>query len=326
MDATILRLLRAHPIPLTALAEHCGITTESLRTRLHTLEAAGFSFTTHPVDGITLAHSPDHLIGDNVLSLIPQDRCPASITVYHSTRSTNDLAHHASTTNIRTPAVFIAEQQTAGRGRNGRTWESKPGLGLWMSLLLRPSSPQTLWHRIPTAAATLIASALRSTLQLPIQIKWPNDLWLGHAKLGGLIVETGTAPTGPFAVLGIGLNILHSPNDFPPELRTTATSLQAHLPSIPLQRNHIAANLLNALADLDSSLADQPFQPLLEQTRSLSCVLGRPIELSLMGTPLSGQAIDLDPEGRLLLLTQDGSIQTLHSGEVTRVRPASYPA
>jgi BirA family biotin operon repressor/biotin-[acetyl-CoA-carboxylase] ligase len=322
MDALILRILKTQSATIPEVAELCQTSEEAVRHRLHHLEKSGFSFAVHPALGITLSRTPARLIGDLILSAIPEQRTPQSITVYQSTRSTNDLAHQAGLNGAPCPAVFIAEQQTAGRGRNGRAWSSTQGLGIWMSILLRPTHPQHVWPRLTTATATLIANALRSTLSLPVQVKWPNDLWIGGAKLGGIIAETGTSPAGAYAVVGIGINVLHVISDFPPEIRSSATSIKLQLASEPC-RNAVAASLLNSLSQIDYALSDEEFARILEQSRNLSCVLNHTIELSLNGDRVSGRAIGLNPEGHLILQSADGSERILHSGEVTHIRPSS---
>lgn len=321
MDALILRILGARSATIPEIADHCSASQESVRSRLQALEQAGFTFTVHPVLGVTLSESPKHLIGDFILSRIPESRAPQSISVYQSTRSTNDLAHQAAINNLPTPAVFLAEQQTAGRGRNGKQWASDPYLGLWMSILLKPTQPTLLWPRITTAAATLVADTLRSNLNLPVTIKWPNDLWIGPAKVAGIIAETGTSAGGPYAVLGIGINVLHSLSDFPPEIRSTATSLKIQTPAA-ICRNALASQLLESLSRLDESISDRGFPATLGRARTLSCVLHQTVTLSLNGESLSGLASELNSEGHLILITADGGERILHSGEVTHIRPS----
>ncbi len=321
MDALILRLLDTRSATIPEIADHCSASQETVRSRLQAMEHAGFTFTVHPVLGLTLSESPKHLIGDFILSKIPESRAPRSISVYQSTRSTNDLAHQAALNNLPTPAVFLAEQQTAGRGRNGKLWASDANLGLWMSVLLRPIQPALLWPRITTAAATLVADTLRSNLNVPVKIKWPNDLWIGTAKVAGIIAETGTSAGGPYAVLGIGINVLHSLSDFPPEIRSTATSLKIQTPAATC-RNALVSQILESLSHLDDSISDRGFSTVIERARTLSCVLHQSVKLSLNGESLSGRALDLTSEGHLVLMTSEGCERILHSGEVTHIRPS----
>jgi BirA family transcriptional regulator, biotin operon repressor / biotin---[acetyl-CoA-carboxylase] ligase len=321
MDSLILRLLRSQSATICEIANYCRTSEETIRARLKHLEEAGFAFVSHPALGVTLSRTPERLIGDLILAAIPPSRAPQSIAVYSSTRSTNDLAHQAGINHAPSPAVFIAEHQSAGRGRSGRHWSSPKGLGLWMSVLLRISHPQRLWPRLTTVAATIIAHTLGSTLGLPIRIKWPNDLWIDNAKLAGIIAETGSSAQGPYAVLGVGINVLHSISDFPPELQSTATSIKIHSPDVPC-RNTIAANLLDALSQVDYAISNEGFKSVVQNARALSCLLHKNIELSSNGERITGHAKDLNAEGHLILLTSDGSERTFHSGEVTHIRPS----
>lgn len=321
MDAQILRILKSGSATIPEIAAQCHVPEEVIRTRLLKLEEVGFAFTVHPALGLNISRTPSQLVGDLILSGIPEGREPCAITVYQSTRSTNDLAHRAGQTQVPCPAVFLAEQQTAGRGRNGRVWESDSGLGLWMSILLVPTLPQIYWPRLTTAAATLVTLTLRSELKLPVQIKWPNDIWIGSSKLAGIIAETGNSSGGPYAVLGIGLNVLHTASDFPPHLQSKATSLNLHL-SPPPSRNELAAKLLTALSQLDEAISTQGFPDILNQARNLSCVLNQSIDLTFNHEQISGFAMDLTAEGHLVLRTSEGVERVLHSGEVTHIRPS----
>ena len=323
MDALILRSLNHGPATISEIAERCGTSAYVVRTRLTCLAKAGFGFTSHPIHGITISQTPDRIDGGIIHSLIPEDKAPRSISVHGSTTSTNDLAHQAGRTGKPNPSVFIAEEQTGGRGRSGRVWASKDGLGLWMSILHSPTQPFHLWPRLTTAVAVLVAKSLRSHLGLPICIKWPNDLWISHSKCAGIIAETGNFQGDPYAVIGIGINVLHTSEDFPLDLRSIATSLRINLPDRVLCRNAIAADLLTAISGIDESISDHGFASILSEARQLSCVLKKTIELDLNGERINGVALDLDPEGHLIVKTDNGVERIFHSGEVTCIRTRS---
>lgn len=171
-----------------------------------------------------------------------------NITVVAETGSTNDLAAQAGRDGAAEGAVIFAEAQRAGRGRLDRRWISPPGLGLLVSILLRPSLPFTNWSQLTFCAALAVANTVEAFTDASVEIKWPNDVLASGKKIAGILLETHQHPT-PFVVIGIGLNVLHLADDFPPELRENVTSLQMQNSS-PANRRAVAAHLLARMDEL----------------------------------------------------------------------------
>lgn len=147
------------------------------------------------------------------------------IFVLPETTSTNDVIAQMSADHAE-GLVVIAEKQTAGRGQYGRRWESVPGKGLWLSILLRPTIAVADSARLTTLLAETISRTIADELALAPRIKPPNDIFLGERKVAGVLVEMRVGPDGHhFAVAGLGLNVNHATTDFPPELREIASSL-----------------------------------------------------------------------------------------------------
>lgn len=152
---------------------------------------------------------------------------------FSSVGSTNQLALEAASAGSRN-GVWVADEQTAGRGRGGHTWHSAPGDGLYMTALVTPSIPLSGARWLPMRTGLAVRAAVQEVTGLELDLRWPNDLMFADKKCGGILVESGSAPapsewpleTGPalrFAVVGIGLNVAHAA--FPPELSRPATSL-----------------------------------------------------------------------------------------------------
>lgn len=146
--------------------------------------------------------------------LVRLDSCP----------STNDKAKRLARGGAAAGTAVVASAQTSGRGTRGRTWHSPPGLGLYLSVILRPPVPDLAG--LPLRAARAVRDAVESVSGLAVSIEPPNDIvWEGR-KLGGILCETGfTGAVLDFAVVGVGLNVSHQPDDFPPDLRGSAVSL-----------------------------------------------------------------------------------------------------
>lgn len=169
--------------------------------------------------------------------------------------STNDELKRLAAEGAPAGAVLIADCQVAGRGRLGRRWHSPPGIGLYMSVLFRPSAPIVEWTRWTLAAAVAAAQACRRCCNVPVTIKWPNDLTFEGRKLGGLLAETRAPISGPGElVLGLGLNVGSPPGGFPGLLSETATTLGAIGNAAISPRERIAASYLRELAEMDRAL------------------------------------------------------------------------
>jgi len=163
--------------------------------------------------------------------------------------------------------LLFAESQTAGRGRFRRPWSSAPGLGLWFSLLLRMEINDASIPSLSAFAAVALVRALRSLGAADADIKEPNDVLIGGHKVAGILVETRVG-SDPFAVVGIGLNVNHTPEDFPEELRDRATSL-AMITGTLLDRNTVAASLIGELGKADLLMRESPQELLDAWTRHL---------------------------------------------------------
>ena len=168
--------------------------------------------------------------------------------------------------------LLFAESQTAGRGRFRRPWFSAPGLGLWFSLLLRMEINDASIPSLSAFAAVALVRALRTLGATDAGIKEPNDVLIGGCKVAGILVETRVG-NNPFAVVGIGLNVNHTPEDFPEELRGRAASLTM-ITGSSLDRNTVAASLIGELGKADRLMRESPQELLAEWQRYLLPSLG----------------------------------------------------
>jgi BirA family transcriptional regulator, biotin operon repressor / biotin---[acetyl-CoA-carboxylase] ligase len=209
------------------------------------------------------------------------------------TGSTNDRARELAAAGAPHGTLVTAGAQSAGRGRQGRTWSAPPGRALLMSLVLRDAHPL-----LPLAAAVGVAEAIGGDAR----IKWPNDVLLGDRKVAGILAEG--RPQERWAVLGIGVNVAVRVDDLPPELRATAATLGRP----PSEVEPFLASLLCALT---RSLS-LPAQELLESWRARDALAGRAIGWAA-GT---GTAAGIDGEGRLVVELPGGGRTTLDAGEV----------
>lgn len=314
-DIRILRALRRTngPQPFSELQKAAHCSSAEIARSLASLTEAGYDFSHHPHLGCCLEHTPDRLVADDLLARLDGIPLARRIHVYEETASTNDLAAQMARNGAPEGTVLFAEHQTAGRGRQGRTWDSPSHTGLWFSLILRPELPADRWTCFTTWAAVAIAEALQPKLSQPVQIRWPNDLLIDEAKVCGILLEAHD-----FLIVGIGLNV--NQTIFPEGLRTPATSLRLATGQ-SLDRMQLAADILRAL-DSSYRTACHDFPSLIERAWSRSSLRDRPVQIVGGPEPLSGTVIGLDETGALLIRDDNGTLHTIRSGEILPVSPS----
>jgi BirA family transcriptional regulator, biotin operon repressor / biotin---[acetyl-CoA-carboxylase] ligase len=245
-------------------------------------------------------------------------RLGRTLLVRAETGSTNDDAWDALATGAPDGFVVVADAQTRGRGRAGRSWHSPPGRGLAMSVLMHEGCDARSLPAVPLAAGLAVVQGLER-LGFATELKWPNDVMLGGRKLAGVLVESRTRAGEPGAgdravVIGFGVNVSHAEADFPPELRERATSLA--LAGHAVGREEVAAETLGALETLWDAIEAEGPERVLRAWRSRAVFWGRRLTVDAPGGPIHGVARDLDDQGRLVLETETGERVAITVGDV----------
>ncbi|MEO1102135.1 MAG: biotin--[acetyl-CoA-carboxylase] ligase [Pseudomonadota bacterium] len=204
------------------------------------------------------------------------------------------------------PFWLTAQRQLAGRGRRGRHWVSEPG-NLYSSYAFRPEFSPEGMGILPLAVAVALSDALQ-TLGLKPQHKWPNDVLIGGRKCAGILIETEMAARKRLAVIGIGVNITHHPDDAP------STHLCEHLPQIDAQT--VFDVLRPALAVRLALLADDGPPKIRNEWLSRAVGLGGPVTVRYDSDSISGRFLGLDPLGRLILSQEGGDTRLIAAGDV----------
>lgn len=210
------------------------------------------------------------------------------------------------------PALLIAEYQTAGRGRAGRSWLAAAGDALTFSLAWRFSGGAQRLAGLPLAVGVAVADAL-ARLDVPVQLKWPNDILKDGGKLAGMLIETQGAAGATLAVIGIGLNLL-----VPAALEQQIGREVAAAPWLArMDRNTLMAALLDALVEALSEFERHGFAPCAARWNALHAWAGQPVRIVDHGATLQqGVAAGVDDSGRLLLDTADGRV-AISAGDVS---------
>jgi len=214
--------------------------------------------------------------------------------------------------------VLVAGHQTGGRGRLGRSFQSPEGKGVYLSVLLRPNCPPDRLMHLTCAAAVAMCDAIFDTAGFRPGIKWTNDLVHDRKKLGGILTELSVShETGlvEYAVVGVGINCTQQLGDFPPDIRDMASSLSA-VSGRAVAPAALAGAMVHRLFRMDAALLTGR-EAILERYRRDCITLGQDILLVRGEEKQYGTALDIDPDGGLIVRFPDGSLNTVASGEVS---------
>ena len=213
--------------------------------------------------------------------------------------------------------VLIAGRQTGGKGRLGRSFHSPEGMGIYLSILLRPDcTPGELMH-LTCAVGVAMCDAVEASTGFRPGIKWTNDLVSGKRKLGGILTELGMTPRGTvdYAIIGVGINCRQREEDFSPDIRSIAGSLFMSAGK-DIDPSKVAAAMMEALWKMDPILLSEK-EAMLAQYRKDCITVGQDVSLLRGDDVRYGHAIGVDDSGALVVRLADGTVEAVNSGEVS---------
>lgn len=258
-----------------------------------------------------------HWVAD--LKISRRGRCLGREVVYfESTDSTNRRAREAALGGEAEGLVVIAESQSQGKGRMGRSWISPPGKNVYFSTVLRPRIPLERAPQITLLAGISLARALIRITELEAHIKWPNDIFLHGKKIAGILAEMeGEGSDLHFVVLGMGINVNWASEDIPEPLRESATSLRIES-GWEFDRAAIVAGVLEDLESNYTRFLSEGFSARMrEEWNLLSGARDKWATVSFLDQRISGKILGLDTDGALLLLDGEGKTQRFVAGDVS---------
>ena len=244
--------------------------------------------------------------------------CRWGLRIYAETDSTNTLLKAMAREGAAAGTVVVADRQTGGRGRMGRSFLSPGGMGVYLSALIRPDCAPTELMHLTCAVAVAMCDAVEKAFGFRPGIKWTNDLVVGNRKLGGILTELGLDPqTGrvDHAVLGIGINCGQTEADFDESIRSMATSVRM-VTGQAADRERLIAEMIRALEAMDHVLLSSP-SAILERYRRDCITLGQDVSILRGDEVRHGRALDIDAEGGLVVRYDSGETGTVTSGEVS---------
>ena len=317
-DAIVLALLLECADDFVAggvLCDKLDVPRAELLKRIDSLRARGYVIHTRGGLGYRLVEIPDQLGDAQIAPLLASGELGRKIHYFEEVESTNDEAHRLAEAGALHGEVVVADFQTRGRGRRGRSWVAPRGKALTFSVVLRPAIAPARAPEITIAAAVAATEAAREMGAGSARIKWPNDVECKGRKIAGLLTELRAEPDRVrHAVLGVGVNVSLQMHDFPEELRPVATSLL--LESGERQaRPLVCARLLEHVEEWLSLHETEGFGPVADRWRELSSTLGRKVRIT-GADPIEGDAVDLAEDGALLVRTARGALVRVLAGDV----------
>lgn len=249
-------------------------------------------------------------------SLLTTQRFGRDLHCFDEVGSTNTVARDLARAGAVEGTVVIADAQTQGRGRLGRTWTSPAGRNLYLSIVLRPRLPDARLGQVSLVAGVATCEAVRA--HCAAVLKWPNDVLVDGRKVAGLLIESEGEGASRFLILGIGVNLNATRADFPPELRDKAGSVRMATNAL-VERERFTASLLAQLERRYDELHAQGFAALRAAWESLSPLIGAQICVEESAGRIEGVALGLDDDGALRVRTASGAEHRVVAGDVTVV-------
>ena len=298
-----------------ALAEELGVSRQAVWKEIKSLRSRGYDIESVTNRGYRLASMPDYLNAPAVKAALNAKIIGCELTVLDSVGSTNDYLKQRGAEGCKSGAVAATREQVKGKGRLGRTWQSKRDENLAFSVLLRPKMAPYEVASVTPLAGLAVCKALRKFTGLDCRIKWPNDVIVGKKKLCGILTEMSAEfDAVEYIVTGIGVNV--DQVMFPEEIAYKATSLLLET-GRHYDKNKLLAAVLDQLEreflrsdlELDSEA--------LEEYSELCATIGKNVTFMRGTRRVSGMAVGVAENGELKIMLSDGSVVMVNSGEVT---------
>ncbi|MEE8404809.1 MAG: biotin--[acetyl-CoA-carboxylase] ligase [candidate division Zixibacteria bacterium] len=300
------------------LAIKFGVETDEVIRATKVLKKWGYGVRLNKNE-LTFLSPTDALSSTEILYYLKTKIIGKPMASFKSLKSTNDLASQMAAGCTGEGEVITSEKQTLGRGRLGRSWHSPEKVGAYVSIILRPKMSPDKAPGLSIMTALAAAETFEKYCPGKVKIKWPNDILLGNRKVAGVLTELFTKQNKiNYVVVGIGININQKQTDFPQTIRKLATSLR-QVSGKKINRAELTAEFLEHFEKEYKSYPKSQLGGSLKRIRAYSSLLGQTITLKTGDKSLTGQAIDIDRTGALIVEV-DGEKVTVSGGEVTVVK------
>jgi BirA family biotin operon repressor/biotin-[acetyl-CoA-carboxylase] ligase len=300
-----------------AISDVLGISRNAVHKHVKSLRKRGYRIIGVSRRGYRLEDEPARLSMGHVTQRTEHSMFGHSFRYHDEIESTNVEAKALAVKGAPEGTVVVAEAQSAGRGRLGRRWTSPAGKGLLFSVILRPQIPMSEAHMLTIVAATAAAEAIERHVPTRVAIKWPNDLFIGDRKVGGILMEiAGEQDEVEWIVVGIGINVNTEYGELPVALRRSAVSLKMAT-GAQVDRSDLLVNLLLSLEKHYAEASHNGFATALDAFRRRDYLLARGISVETREGLVAGKASGIDDRGALLVELGPQRVRRFYSGDVS---------
>ncbi len=303
----------------SSIAKTLNITRSAVWKAVKLLQDEGYTIIAATNKGYCLTMDND-IISDTAIKAYLRDESRYDIMVCKALDSTNTHAKLLAAQGSPDGSVVVAEGQTAGRGRMGRSFYSPAASGVYMSVVLRTGMPVSESLLVTAGAAVAVCRALEAHAGVQPQIKWVNDVYIDGKKVCGILTETvmdAESGSVEYMVVGIGINVRAGKDGFPGELAGIVTTVQEHVQGTTVSRNRLIAEILNQLDSICRRRTDTTF---MQEYRSRSFLIGKTVTAIRADEREQVTVQDIDGLGRLVVADENGCVKVLNSGEIS-IRP-----
>lgn len=320
----LLARLKAKPgewISGAQFSNQLGISRTAIWKHMNRLKADGHQIDSAPKKGYRLLRAADLMLPDEILAGLGTHTIGRGEQVYlNETDSTNMQAKSLASNGAAEGTLVVAESQTGGRGRRGRTWFSPSFRNIYTSIILRPPMAPDQAPQITLMTAVAVARTLRRTAQLDAKIKWPNDILINGKKIAGILTElSADMDVVDHVVVGMGINVNVTESEIPADIRDMATSVKI-ANGRSQSRVALLCALLNHFEQCYDQLKTEGFGPLMIEWRRMSDTIGQQVRVDVLNNRFTGVVVDVDDSGVLVLKDDKGRLHRIFSGDVTRLR------
>lgn len=309
--------LRAFPIE--ELADVYSCEPSDVLFAIDSLRRAGYKVDADPKGRFKFVSAPDLLLATEILYGLKTEFIGRRVYAYQSVQSTNIIAAQLAEAKAPDGAIVVAESQSKGRGRLGRSWHSPEKKGIYLSIILYPDIEPAAAPGLSVMTAVSLAGTITGYVTKDVNIKWPNDCLIDGRKTAGILTEL-SADRGKtnHVIVGVGINVNHARRDFPPEIVKTATSVGREAKR-EIRRVELLQKFLSQFEKDYLKFRKGGLKGLRKQIVAYSNLIGKQVRLDMSGQIISGTVTDIDDYGNLVLITPAGP-RRFNAGEVTVVK------
>lgn len=321
VDTEILRLLKATGggyVSGEELSRKLGLSRAAVWKHMEALRSSGYTIDARPRKGYMLAGRSSPFSGVEIASGLRTSVVGGDVRFFEETDSTNTRAFELARSGAPEGTVVVADAQSGGKGRIGRSWLSPPGLNLYASVILRPELHPMRAQMLTLMSAVAEAEAIGGFVPTAPLLKWPNDVLVRDKKVSGILLEMDSeGDRVKFVVAGFGVNV--NMTDFPEELRGRATSIMMES-GRKVSRVEFARRLLTSLDLWYARCMEEGFDPVVEAWRRSFALEGKPVRVAGYRETIEGICLGIDPDGALLVKKPGGGTVRVLSGDLVALR------